>query len=82
MEAAMVPRYNWPEQPFSDEAEKPGVFWVLVAAGLAAFLGMLLAINAGSPSDCKAIADNAARLHCFDAATQTLPAKGAPISSH
>lgn len=78
----MSPRYDWSEQELRDEAKNPGFFWVLVVAGLAAFLGVLLAINAGGPSDCGAIADNAARLHCFDAATQTLPAKGAPIPSH
>ena len=78
----MAPRYDWSEQEFRSPAEKPDMFWVLVAAGIAAFLGVLVAINAGSSSDCRAITDNTARLHCFDAATQTQPAKGAQIPSH
>ncbi|MBS0535079.1 MAG: hypothetical protein JSR72_13560 [Proteobacteria bacterium] len=82
MEAVMPPRYDWSEQGLRDETENPGFFWVLVAVGFAAFLGVLLAINASGPSDCRSIADQTARLHCFDAATQTQPAKGAQIPSH
>jgi hypothetical protein len=54
----------------------------LVAAGIAAFLGVLLAMNAGSPAECRNIADQTARLKCFDAAMQTQPAKGAQIPTH
>ena len=75
----MAPRYDSSEQEFRDETEKPGSFWVLVAIGVVAFLGALLAINAGSPSECQSIRNSTARLHCFDAATQTQPAKGALI---
>lgn len=78
----MAARYDWSEQEFRDETEKPGLFWVLVAVGVVAFLGVLLAINGSNSSDCKAITDNTARLHCFDAAAQTQPAKGAQIPSH
>jgi hypothetical protein len=81
-EAAMGPRYDWVERDVGKSADKPEPFWVLVAAGIAAFLGVLLAMNAGSPADCRSIADQTARLKCFDAATQTQPAKGAPIPSH
>lgn len=81
-EAAMAPRFDWPDQEFQDKAEAPDLFWVLVAIGIAAFLGVLIAINNSGGADCRSIADQAARLHCFDAATQAQPAKGAQIPSH
>ena len=78
----MAPRFDWPDQEFQDKAEPPELFWVLVAMGIAAFLGVLIAINNGSGAGCRSIADQIARLHCFDAAAQTQPAKGAQIPSH
>ena len=78
----MSPRFDWPDQEFDDKAEKPDLFWVLIALAIAAFLGMLIAIDNSNGSDCRAIADGAARLHCFDAAAQAQPAKGAPVPTH
>ncbi|MCW5693768.1 MAG: hypothetical protein KIT48_15520 [Pseudolabrys sp.] len=75
----MAPRFDWPNQEFQDTAEKPDWFWVLFAMGMAAFFGVLIAINGSGGADCRSIADQTARLKCFDAATQTLPAKGAQI---
>lgn len=78
----MSPRFDWPDQDLENKAEKPDLFWVLVAIGIAAFLGVLIAINNSNGSSCQSIADNTARLHCFDAALQTQPAKGAQIPEH
>ena len=78
----MSPRFDRPDQEFDDKAEKPDLYWVLIALAIAAFLGMLIAINNNGGSDCRTIADGAARLKCFDAAMQTQPAKGAQIPTH
>ena len=78
----MAPRFDWPDQELQEKAETPDLFWVLVAMGMAAFFGVLIAINNSSGADCRSVANQTARLKCFDAATQTQPAKGAPVPSH
>jgi hypothetical protein len=75
----MSPRYEPLDRERDEVTERPGSYWGLVALAVAALLGLLMLASAGGSHDCDRIADNHARLACFDAAASAPPAKGAAI---
>ncbi|WP_147292584.1 hypothetical protein [Undibacter mobilis] len=71
-------RYEELQDRFDAPDRGADVFWTLVIIGFALLLGAL-AVTSNGKTDCLNVANDQARLACFDAAASPQPAKGAVI---